>query len=304
MLAVAAAAVPARSAAQSAYRGLPPAALLRAAELAPARERPAILEALLDDPTSTLPALRSAARTGSAQSKLVAIGMLAEMRDAGGVPALLEASRDDDDDVQRAALSALRTIGDPRAASRFRQLVNQGGGGASVKIAAAGLGRIGAASDRAALRALLSHPDAGVGVTAAGALAMLGSDEAAALLLAALDDDNPIVQKNATYALGFVSTPAAEARLQQILDDADGRWKSYAVIALAQRQRAAQTASDQVATLVLLGRGADRIAADWAIEQLTDVDDDRAIEALRELGQRHGALGTKARLRLKLREGR
>lgn len=290
--------------AQNAYRGLSPDALVRAAVQAPAVERGAVLDALLDDRAATLPILRSQARTGTREAKLLATGMLAEMRDGGGVPALLDASRDADEQVRQSALAALRTLGDPRAARRFRELVRQGGRGGPLKLAAAGLGKVGGQADLALLRGLLGNTDESVRVTAAGALAMLGSDEGLQVLLDAVDGDNPLAQKNATYALGFVrSAAAAGERLQQILDDPQGRWKSYAVIALTQRRQPAQSRADQIASLTLLGRGRDHIAADWAIDQLTDLTDPEATEVLRELGTRAGALGAKARLRVRVREG-
>jgi len=299
------AAAPALAQNGNAYRGLPARDLVRVAERAPVNERPAILEAMLERRAETLPVLRQEARAGTPAGRLLAIGMMAEMRDDGGVLALLDAAADRDEGVQRAALAALRTLADPRAGKRFRQLVRTNGRGGALKIAAAGLGRIGTAADRALLRALLDNPDEGVRVHAAGALAMLGSDEGEAVLLSALDGDNPIAQKNATYALGFVRTPAARERLQRILDDPAGEWKSYALIALAQQRRASESEAEELAELALLGRGRDRIAADWAIEELTDLDIDGATELLRELGaSRHGPLGTKARLRAKVREGR
>lgn len=287
------------------YRGAAPEALVRAAAYGPVTERPAVLEALLESRGAALPTLRDEARRGvTRDSRLAAIGMLVEMRDRDGVPALLDAAGDTDEQIQRGALAALRTLADPRAVTRFRQVVRKGTSAGAVKIAAAGLGRIGNGTDLASLRALLASGDEGVRVTAAGALAMLGSDEGTQVLLDAIAGDNALAQKNATYALGFVHTAEAAAKLQEIVDDPDGRWKSYAVIALAERGLPAQQPDEQIATLALLGRGRDRIAADWAIEQLTDSSHRDATEVLREIGTRKGPIGMKARLRLKLREGR
>jgi HEAT repeat protein len=298
------AALTAPAEAQNAYRGLPPEALMRAAEQAPAVERGALLEAFLDDRAGSLSVLRNEARSGSREAKLLAAGMLAEMRDSGAVAALLDASKDADEQVRQSALAALRTLGDRRAARRFRELVRSGGRGGPLKLAAAGLGKVGGPADLALLRGLLANGDESVRVTAAGALAMLGSDEGLQVLLDAVDGDNPLAQKNATYALGFVRAAAASERLQRLLDDPQGRWKSYALIASAQRQQAAQSRADQIASLTLLGRGRDRIAADWAIDQLTDLEGPEATEVLRELGTRSGPLGAKARLRARVREGR
>ena len=290
--------------AQDAYRSLTPQDLMRVAERAPVNERPEILAALLERRAASLPVLRENARSGSRAGKLVAIGMLSEMRDDGAVPALLDAAADADELVQTSALAALRTLGDTRAGSRFRQLVRSNGRGGAVKTAAAGLGHVGRPADLALLRPLLANADEGVRVHAAGAMAMLGSFEGQAVLLDAVDGDNPIAQKNATYALGFVHTAAAAERLQRIVDDADGRWKSYALIALTQQHRATASQAEELAELTLLGRGRDRIAASWAIDELTDLDVPLATEVLRELGARHGPLGDKARLRVKVRETR
>jgi HEAT repeat protein len=289
---------------QNQYEMMAPGALMQAWMSGNPADKPAIAQALIDNRAASTAALRDAVISGDAATRAFACSMLAELRDVDSVPALLTASGDQDERVQGRAVSALRDIGDPRALPRLRELLQTAPSPGVLKRALAGIGKLGTAGDRGLVRPLLAHPDEGVRVMAAGALAMLGSAGGQDVLLDATERDDPGAQKNATYALGFLGTPEATARLNEILADPNGQWKSYAVMALAQHERASQSPPQQAATLERLARGRDRLVAGWALDELTDLPVPEAVQVIQQLASGKGVLGEKARFRLKVREGR
>jgi len=290
--------------AQNRFRGMPPQSLVDAWERSTKAERPQITEALLENRAATVTTLRTEAVAGDTSRKMLACAMLGQLRDTGSVPTLLTATRDGDARVQERAVTALRVIGDPSAAPRFRQLIRTAPSRALLKRALAGLGKVGAAHDVALIRPLLSDPDETVQVMAAAALAMLGNAEGQDFLLAAIDGDNPLAQKNATLALGYLDTPEARSRLVEIIDDPYARWKSYALMAQALQDRRAQTPAQSVATLDRLARGRDRLAAMWALEELADLGTPEAAQALQAIAGHKGRRADVAQVRLEAMEGR
>jgi HEAT repeat protein len=148
----------------------------------------------------------------------------------------------------------------------------------------------------------LAHNDDGVRVVAAGALAMLGDQQGLDLVIQATYAADPGVQKSATYALGFFPAGAAGERLQAIVDDPQGAWKGYALVALGERRLAAQTTSEQVATLDALAGGRSRTLAEWAVDRLTDIGNADAAAVLRKLRDRQTPVGAMAERRLRALE--
>jgi HEAT repeat protein len=286
----------------SRFERLAPIELVDAWEGASRQEQPEIVERLLDDRDAALPALRTAAVTGSTRARRFAVRMLGEMRDSAGVPALLAATAHPDVSVRKGAVYGLRAIGDRGAAPRIRALVQTATDRGLLKGAIAALGALGDAGDAPRLRPLAMHPDASVRVMAAAALAMLGSAEGEDVLLAALDGGDPLAEKNATLALGYLDTAAARGRLQAILDDPDGRWKSYAVMALAQQNLRAESAPQQAQRLGALAGGRDRLVAAWALERLVDLGTPEAVAELAKTANRGGRLGAMAQRRLAIAE--
>lgn len=279
-------------------------AILGAWRAATPGERLALLGNMLDDRATTTAALQAAVVAGDAQTRAAACALLGELRDRTALPALLAATRDPEDSVQAQAVSALRNLRDPAAAPRLRALVRGPADRGIRKRAMVALAGVGTASDRAVVRPLLSDPDETVRTIAAGSLAMLGSAEAEDVLLAAVDGDNPAAQKNATYALGFLGTATARARLEEILADPAGRWKSYAIMAIAESDAMSQPPSARASALEQLARGSDRIVVHWALDRLSESAGPEADAALQRLSSRPGKPGQRAAVRLRTREGR
>ncbi len=298
-------AVAGTAAAQQSFRAMSPDALVQAWTRATRSERPQIVDALLQNRALSLLALRGSALTDAApEAREFAVGMLAAMRDSGALPAVLAATRDGDLKVRKRAIDALRRLADTRGAPRLRELVKSNQDRGILKLSMIALGKLGANADVARLRPFLNDADESVRVVAAGSLAMLGDLEGQDLLLEATHSGNPMAQKNATYALGFVDTPAATARLQEILDDPQGHWKSYAAMALAQQDLAIAPPDMQAQQLAKLAGGQDRQVTDWALERLTDLGTPEAVAETAKLANRAGRVGWRAQLQLALTEGR
>ncbi len=283
---------------QAPYTGMAPEALIQAWLPAGRSDRALIEDALVERRPTSLPALRQAARAGGVAEKLFASAMLAQMRDLDSAATLLTATADSDPRVRTRAVTALRIIGVRDAVPRLRQLA-RAESGAVLKVSLAALGELGTSRDAPLIRPFLSHPDEDVRVMAAGALAMLGDGRGQETLLAATRGSDPLAQKNATYALGYLGTPEAAARLHEILGDPAGQWKSYAVIALALQALRAQTLPQQVVTLDALARGPDRLAGTWALDRLVDLDDPAATQALATLAGQGNERGRQAARRFR-----
>jgi HEAT repeat protein len=259
---------------------------------------------LIERRAETLPALRDAARTGDRAQKMFACSMIAEMRDREGVDSVLAATADADVKVRRRAATTLRLLAVRGSAPRLRELVRTESDLGVLKTALAALARLGQRRDVDLIAALLDHADDGVRIVAAGSLAMLGDERGLDLVIQGTHALDPSVQKSATYALGLFRDVAAAERAQAILADPNGAWKAYALIALAERRLAAESAAEQVATLEGLALGRSRTLAEWAVDRLTDVGDARAADALRRVRDRETPVGAMAERRLKVLEGR
>lgn len=280
------------------YRNANPRQLVQAWRSTPPGDKAALAQAMIARRDQVLPALRDSARSGDRQEKIFACSMIAEMRDHDGVDALLAATNDADVKVRRRAATALRILADRRSASRLRELVRSESDLGVLATTLATLGRLGQRRDIRLIQPLLGHADHGVRVVAAGSLAMLGDEQGLALVMEATYVDDPSVQKSATYALGLFDDPLAGERLQMILDDPDGAWKSYALIARAERVLRTQSASDRIPTLEGLASGRSRSLAEWAVDRLTDIGNAEAAAVLRRIRTRSTPVGVLAERRL------
>jgi HEAT repeat protein len=286
--------------AQPDYRSVAPAQLVRAWKSAPREDRSALIEALITRRAEVLPALRESARNGDRADKIFACSMIAEMRDRDGVDSVVAASTDADVKVRRRAATVLRILNVRRSAPRLREMVRTDSDLGVLKTALAALGRLGLPQDAALVAPFIDHADDGVRIVAAGSLAMLGDERGLDLVIQATHAEDPGVQKNATYALGLFRAAAAAERVQAILDDPNSPWRGYALIARAERELALESTADQVATLDELARGRSRTAAEWAVEQLTDIGDARAVLVLRKVRSKSTPVGVMAERRLKI----
>lgn len=299
---LAAASLPAAGQSLPDFHTANPRALVQALKSAPRDDRAMIAAVLVARRAEALPILRESVRSGDRTEKLLACSLIAEMRDRDSVDTLLAATADPDVKVRRRAATALRILADRRAAARLRQLVGSESDLGVRKTALAALGRLGQRSDRGLIEPFLVHSDDGVRVVAAGALAMLGDQQGLELVIQATYAADPGVQKSATYGLGFFPAGAAGERLQAILDDPQGAWKSYALVALGERRLAAQTTAEQVATLAALASGRSRTLSEWAVDRLTDIGNADAAAALRKVRDRQTPVGAMAERRLRVLE--
>lgn len=247
-------------------------------------------------------ALRVMLATGNAGEREFACALLGELRDRNAVDSLLAATFDANQRVKSRALSALHRVGDLRALPRLRQLVQTEVMPGTLKRAMVGLGKMGSVGDVAALRPYLAHEDETVRVTAAGAMAMLGNGEGEDILLAATHSSTPAAQREATGVLGYLPTSSVRARLQEIVDDPNGAWKSYALIAQAIQLQRTVSAADRAASLETMARSGNRAVASWALDELSDASGPEATEAIRRLSTRPSRVGRRAQLRLRVKE--
>lgn len=280
------------------YRTANPRALVAALRAAPSDERNAVAAAMIARRAEVLPILRESARSGDRTEKVLACSLIAEMRDRDSIDAVLAASTDRDVVVRRRAATVLRILADRRARPHLRAQLQTESDLGVLKTTIAALGRVGQRRDIASIAAFLGHADQGVRVVAAGALAMLGDQRGLSLVLQATAAADPGVQKSATYALGLFPDRVAGERLQAILDDPNGAWKGYALIAQGQRRLAKESLTEQVATLDGFAHGRSRTLAEWAVDQLTDIGTADAAAVLRKVRTRSTPVGQLAERRL------
>jgi HEAT repeat protein len=292
--------VPAAAQTVAQLRTASPRAVVQAMQGAPQKQRAEIADIVVSRRTEMLPVLRETVRSGSREDKMLAASLIADMRDRDGVDALLAATTDGDVKVRRRAATALRILNDRRAATRLRQLIAGDADLGVLKTALAALGRLGQRQDVARIAPFMHHADYGVVVVAAGSLAMLGDERGLDVVVQATYSNDPGVQKSATYALGLFGAAAAGTRLQEIVDDPQGAWKGYALVALGERRLAGQSKAQQVQILDGLARGRSRTLAEWSVDRLTDLGGPEAAAALRKLLDKETPVAALAERRLKL----
>lgn len=290
-------AAPASGQAQLNYRSAEPRALVQALRASPA-SRNEVAEALIARRAEVLPTLRESMRSGDRDEKMLAASVIAEMRDRGSLDAVISASADRDVMVRRRAATVLRILADGRARPRLREILQSETDSGVLKTALAALGKIGQRRDIATVASFLNNGEEGVRVIAAGSLAMLGDQRALDLVLAATQSADPGTQKTATFLLGLFSAPAASERIGAILNDPNGAWKAYALMAQAQQSLARQSLDQQVTTLDGLAHGRSRTAAEWAVDRLTDIGNADAVAVLRRVRTRATPVGKLAERRL------
>lgn len=281
---------------------MPPEALIQAWENADRNQRSLFLDALIENRSSSLPALRDAVLKGTSSEKLIACALIAEMRDKDSVITLLAATSDPDEQVRTRAITALRLIGDPRAVPRLRELVQTTPEGPVLKSSLAALGTLGGSEDISLIQPSLFHSDESVRVNAAAALALLGNSDGQSVLLASSHSENSLARLEATVALGYLNTLEARTRLQEIINDPEGRWKNEAHVALAQQDLTAKlTTSEKIGYLMLLTQDQNRLVARWAVAKLADLNTPEATQLMRELADKGGKLGQQAHRLLKVK---
>ncbi|MFT4572121.1 MAG: HEAT repeat protein [Candidatus Binatia bacterium] len=226
---------------------------------------------LLTAAASAQTLLRQLLADGTIAEKRLSASLLGLQRDTDSVVALIAAAAaDSDSSVRRDALIALRRIGAPSSASAMRLLLAATNDPTLLKNALAVLGRVGGPTDAFLVRLLSNHSDPTVRVTAAGVAAMLGDDGLEADLVDAVYSDESLTRLTALYYLGFTDGIESGALLNAIVADPDAAWRSYARIALAERELRALQASARPEQLGVLAADLNTTVARWAIEKLAE----------------------------------
>lgn len=271
-----------------------PATTIRSYSSASRGDRQTLLEGLAENRAGSLAALRRGAADGSVEERVFSVRALGQMRDAGSLGALLGATADPNASVRKHAVAALRRLGDRAAAPRLRELLVPTQERGLLKTALASLGEMGESADQRLVRSFLRSGDASVRVTAAAALAMLGSEEGLAEVLASTNADDPLVQKNATFALGYFEASEAQARLVEIRDDPSASWRSHAAMALAQHELSSASEARRAQRLGELARGSDKQVASWALDRLAASGAPTSASELAGLEEAGGRTGKQA----------
>lgn len=157
-----------------------------------------------------------------------AIGALAELRAVDTVDAVARAIDDGGDWNNLLAAMALVRMG-PVSVPRIGALLASSTSPAMTKALLQVTGRLGAAADPGAVRALANHADAEVRVEALRAIGTLGpGSESVEVCLAAMDDPEWPPRALAAWSLGRLGDERAVPRLEQAMGDT-GYWVRHHV---------------------------------------------------------------------------
>ena len=264
-------------------------------------ERVIIQNRLIDDIPTAIPILQNKILTGTQKQKLFACTMIAEIRDTNSVPILLKAIDDPDDKVKIRAISSLGILKANQAADKIRQEMSITKNKGVLKASLAALGTLGRPQDIAVLKTYLSSPDESVKVNAAAAMALLGNYDGQNILIAGIQSSNPGVKKEATYSLGFINTDQAKIKLQEIINDPNGQWKSYAKIALAQQELLNKPINQQLIILEVTTNDENQRVAEWAVEKIADMDVPQGNAILQKVEKHKTEAGMRASRLLKIK---
>lgn len=281
-----------------------PAQLIERWEDAPHAEQAAIQDRLFDNIADAAPVLRDKILAGTQKQKLLACAMVAEMQDANSVPVLIKAMDDPDDKVKTRAVSSLRKMKARQAKDKIKAQLGESENKGLIKSSLAAIGFLGDSKDISTIKPYLKSPDESVRINAAAGLALLGNYEGEQILLEGTFNKNPLVKKDATYALGFLNTPESKTRLQQIIDDPDGQWKSYARISRANQALANMKSNEKIGYLIDLSSDNNQQVAEWAVEQLAEYDTSDIKQNLKAIAESDSKAAKKANRQLKIRNAK
>jgi HEAT repeat protein len=281
-----------------------PSELIELWENASHTDKEVIVERLFENIPETIPVVRNKILNGTTNQRLFACAMVAEIGDTNSVPTLIQAIDDSEIKIKVRAISSLGKMRATKALLKIRQEMKDTQNKTVLKAAIAAMGSLGKSQDIPSLRVHLTNPDESVRVNAAAALALLGSNEGLEILLEGSLSPNQAVRKEATYSLGFVNTTASRNRLQEIFNDPNGQWKSYAQIAMSQQDLMAKNATQQLKVLEGLVTDENPRVAEWAVEKIAEIDVPQAGAILKDVEKNKTGAGKKASRLLKVREGK
>jgi HEAT repeat protein len=281
-----------------------PSELIELWENASHTDKEIIVERLFENIPETIPVVRNKILNGTTNQRLFACAMIAEIGDTNSVPTLIQAIDDSEIKIKVRAISSLGKMRATKALLKIRQEMKDTQNKTILKAAIAAMGSLGKSQDIPSLRIHLTNPDESVQVNAAAALALLGSNEGLEILLEGSLSPNQAVRKEATYSLGFINTPDSRNRLQEILDDPNGTWKSYAKIALSQQELKNSPVSQQLETLEKLTNDENQRVAEWALDKLADLDIPESKAIFRKVATSNTNVGRRAERLFKIKEAK
>ena len=281
---------------------MPAVQLVDALDTADVHEVRVIEDRLLDDIPAAMNVLRDRILTGSDKQKMFACSFAGLVRDRSSITNLVQAVDDANPKVSTRAILTLADFDNGQNLTAVKKRLERTNHRAVLKSGLVYLGKTGSAKDIAVLKPYLSISDESVRVDAAGAMALLGSADGLQILLDGVDSDSPAVQKEATYLLGFLNIPATTERLERILADPAGRWKSYARIALVLQTLNGKSDDDKVQLLkdVVTDEENTRVSK-WAVEQLSNLNTSKSRQVLQDIADSKGRLALQAERILKVR---
>ena len=278
------------------YKTLTPTQLIELWASCQAAPKAIIEDLLFEQMPDSLISLRSSVNGNvPGDTKLFALRLLSDVNDKQAEVALIAALSDSDKRVQVRAVQCLSKMRSSSALQEVRQrIVSDAIELPMRKACLAALGRIGNIEDCPILHLNLNYPDLSVQVNAAASLAMLGDYSAENLLLQTTYSNDSLVQKEAIYALGFLSTTKSASRLTEIVDQPSVSWQSYARIALAQQSIAKAAHEERLGILKTHVFGSDSRVSEWALAQIAAVQDKPSIQCLKEIENSSSILSKKA----------
>ncbi|MBI9019202.1 MAG: HEAT repeat domain-containing protein [Phycisphaerae bacterium] len=272
--------------------------------IAPHPEKYLIEDQLLDDLDSSISSLREKIKMGKVGEKLFSCHLLAEINDPNSIPVIMGALDDPDVKVKIRAVSSLRKMKARQAKVKIKEQLVKTKNKGLIKSSLVAIGFLGELKDIPAIKQYLSSSDESVRVNAAAGLALLGSFEGEEILLNSTHSENPLAKKEATYALGFISTQKSKNRLQEILDDPNGQWKSYVRIALANQKLGGMKKQERIGFLTGLSSDKNERVAAWAIDKILELDSANSKKILKEISESDSKLANKAQRQLKIKEAK
>ncbi len=274
---------------------------------APSSEKSFVSYALYEKRSEALPLLRNTlSKSANNELRLFACAMLAEMSDQDSFDILMTATEDQNDKIKVRAVSSLRRLANPNASEKLRYLIKQHPGNTPlIKTAIVALGELGSKDDIAMIVPFMAHNEENVRILSACSVAMLGNQVGEKILMDGTYSDDNEAKKNSTYCLGYVQSDRSEKRLNEILADPQGEWKSYALIALTQqRLTAALSSSAKNALLASTANTSDSIVSEWAMEKLWRLGSTDGLSLLRQLAEEKGRAGERADRFMKAKTGK
>lgn len=283
-------------------KSMSPKELIQALDTAPRVKAIAIREMLIDKKENSIPLLRDTILRGTPKQKIFACTLLGEMRDKGAVANLLQVVEDPDVRIKLCGINALRDIGDPNARQKLRKVLDKSKDKGTLICTLIAIGKLGEKSDIKKLQKFIRHSEGQVQTAGAVACAMLGDTTVQNLLIEITYDKDPFSARTAVKGLGYLSTPESADRLQDILTDPNGVWKTDARIALVRQKLVGKPLAQKSKLLQKLTEDKNELVSEWALGEISDSDIPEKRAILEDLAKSKTKAARRAGQLLKMRE--